>query len=135
MAWAMGNGGRSSRHLCIRVFRRSPAHTGLDVVAVGVEDKSDVINHPLRPARPRRAVVDAAGIQCGGVEPVDRRAILRGEGTWIGAADVLCAAVQKAGSVLPTQMKGSGSSALRPTWKNSPVLSMVARPSALAQAS
>jgi hypothetical protein len=55
--------------------------------------------------------------------------------TWIGAADVVCAAVQKAGSAVPTQMNGNGSSALRPIRKDSSVLSMVARPSAAAQAS
>ena len=60
--------------------RQSLAHTRLDVVAVRVEDESGVVAHHLRRARPRRTIVDAAGIQRRGVEPIDRRAVLRGEG-------------------------------------------------------
>ena len=53
---------------------------GLDVVAVGVEHVGAVVGRVVDLADAGGAVVGAAGLEGGGVEGVDRRAIGRREG-------------------------------------------------------
>ena len=52
---------------------------GLDIVAVGVEHEGGVIIRVVSRAQARRAIVLAAGGDCGGVEGIDRLAGCSGE--------------------------------------------------------
>jgi hypothetical protein len=54
---------------------------------------------------------------------------------WIGLREVSCALVQKAGCVMPTQMNGNGSAALRPITNDSLPLSTACKPSGFRTAS